>query len=418
MKLQKRFVLIWALLSAFGCNRRSDHAVGVLTIQEIDSPAAARSGEPNLFAARDGKIYLSWIEQAPDRRPGLSRLRFAVRQPNGWSPPQTIAEGNEWFVNWADFPSLTALNDKSLLAHWLAKSANEKYAYDVKLALSNDGGKSWSEPIVPHRDKTATEHGFVSLLPRQDDRFLAVWLDGRNFSSSSEGNAGHGKPTNDMMLMATMIDTTGQLFEERLLDPRVCECCQTSAALTADGAVIVYRDRSPQEIRDISIIRYHRGRWLAPKSVHDDGWRIDGCPVNGPAVDAMGQRVVVAWYTGANETSSVKVVFSQDGGESFGQPVQVDDGNPIGRVDVILLPDGAALVSWLEQIGEAGEIRARRISPRGDRGTAMTISKTSTQRASGFPRLARNEEEIIFAWTDAGDPSQVRTAVAKIVGEN
>ena len=36
------------------------------------------------------------------------------------------------------------------------------------------------------------------------------------------------------------------------LDDRVCECCSTSAAMTANGPVIVYRDRSADEVRDIA----------------------------------------------------------------------------------------------------------------------------------------------------------------------
>jgi len=41
------------------------------------------------------------------------------------------------------------------------------------------------------------------------------------------------------------------------LDTRVCECCQTSVAMTAEGPVVVYGDCSEaeKEIRDISIVR-------------------------------------------------------------------------------------------------------------------------------------------------------------------
>src|SRR5881396_1736351 len=71
-----------------------------MTIQMLDSPAAFGSGEPNLYASADGRIYLSWIERSGEK--GQS-LRFAVRSGTSWSEPQTIAEGANWFVNWADF---------------------------------------------------------------------------------------------------------------------------------------------------------------------------------------------------------------------------------------------------------------------------------------------------------------------------
>jgi len=305
-----------------------------------------------------------------------------------------------------------------MLAHWLTNHGDEKYAYDIKLALSNDGGKSWGAPILPHRDNTPTEHGFVSLLPWDDDEFLIAWLDGRKFSPSSKGYAGHGEPTHEMALMAALIDSTGDLSEEILLDPRVCECCQTSAALINGGAVIVYRDRSAEEIRDIGIVRYRNGRWLEPQTVHSDGWKIEGCPVNGPAVDAIDDHVAVAWYTGADEASRVKIVFSENGGAHFGQPIQVDDGNPIGRVDLVMLPGGAALVSWLEQDGGSAKICVRAVAPDGVRGPARTIAQVSSQRASGFPRLARNDSESVIVWTDADEPSHVRTAVARFLSTN
>src|SRR5262245_18891800 len=119
-----------------------------------------------------------------------------------------------------------------------------------------------------------------------------------------------------------------------MLDMKVCECCQTSAAMTDDGPVVVYRDSSDQEIRDISVIRLTDGKWSQPRWVAQDGWQINGCPVNGPAIAASGRRVAVAWFTGAAGAQNVKLAFSGDLGESFGETITVDDGSPLGRVDV------------------------------------------------------------------------------------
>jgi hypothetical protein len=73
-----------------------------------------------------------------------------------------------------------------LAAHWLVKRGSATYAYDVNITQSKDGGKSWSKPIVPHRDNTQTEHGFVSLIPLNDGRLGANWLDGRNMKNMKE----------------------------------------------------------------------------------------------------------------------------------------------------------------------------------------------------------------------------------------
>ncbi len=420
----RAFGLLLLGILAFGCNRSvsdsspsqktisSNGAAPALTIKASDSPAAVDSREPELSATAGGRIILSWVEKIGDKR---YALRFATRGASNWSKAGTVAEGENWFVNWADFPSVIALTDGSLAAHWLVKSGTGTYAYDVNIARSKDGGKTWGKPIVPHTDKTQTEHGFVSLVPLPDGRAGAVWLDGRNLKDVKDHEGGEHTPLPvSMTLRYAAIDADGKLSDEALLDDRVCECCQTSAALTSAGAIAVYRDRSDKEIRDIHFVTKQQGNWSTPRPVHSDNWEINGCPVNGPSVAADGQRVAVAWYTGANDSPHVKAAFSNDAGATFSQPIQVDDGETLGRVDVLLLPDGSALVCWLSGTAEGGAIKVRRVQPDGSLGTPAVIAKTDISRSSGFPRMVRLGDEVHFAWTDFGKPSYVRTATAHI----
>jgi hypothetical protein len=383
-------------------------------VRLIDNPAAPSSGQPNLYTDARGRTFLSWIEPAGDNR---HALRFAVRSGGKWSEPRTIAEGSDWQVSWANFPSIIALPDGTLAAHWLVKNGAGAHTCDVKVARSSDGGKTWGKPIVPHRDNTPTEHGFVSMLPLAGGKAGAVWLDGRK-SKPQETGAGHGghhgSSANEMTLRYAAIGADGQLSEEAELDGRVCDCCQTSAAATSEGAVVVYRDRSDAEVRDISVVRLHGGKWSAPVTLHADGWRIEGCPVNGPSVDADGDRVAVAWFTMIKDAPRVSVAFSTDAGASFGRPIQVDEGSPFGHVGVVVLGDGSAVVSWLEKTAKGGEVKARRIHPDGARGDAVTIAPSSAARATGFPRMARAGDEVVVAWTDSASPARVRTAVMKL----
>lgn len=406
--MRTRYIFPCLAVFVAGCSQKTAET---LQWREITSPAEPGSNTPNLFAANDGRIFLNWTAQLADKR---HALRFAVYENEGWTTPQTIAEGDNWFVNWADFPSLVAFADGALAAHWLAKSGEGTYAYNVNIALSKDAGKNWGNAILPHRDGTPTEHGFVSMLPWQDDRALVVWLDGRNFAQLSNGHHEAAVPTEEMTLRRATLDKNGEMHDEALPDARVCECCQTDAALTANGAVVVYRDRSMQEIRDIGIVRFHNGSWTEPKILHADNWEHHGCPVNGPAVAANGAFVAVAWYTAAQDTPHIRVAFSNDEGATFGQPIEVGGGDPIGRVDLILLPDNSALVSWMEQMESDGEIRVRRVRTDGRIGESQTVAPSSAKRASGFPRMARHDREIILAWTQPSEPSTVRTAVAEL----
>ena len=364
-------------------------------VRELPTPALEGSIGPNLSVAPDGRVLLSWIDRLGD---GRHALRFSVKQGDGWSAPRVIAEGADWFVNWADFPSIVALPDGSLAAHWLVKSAAATYAYDVQIARSTDGGTHWSAPIVPHRDGTPTEHGFVSLFPARDGRLAAAWLDGR------EGSA--------MTLRYAAVGPDGAMQDEALLDARVCDCCQTSAAVTAEGPLVVYRDRSGQEVRDIAAVGLRAGRWSEPRGLPADGWEIQGCPVNGPAVAASDGRVAVAWFTAANDAPRVRLAFSNDAGASFGAAVRVDDGNPLGRVDVALLDDGSAVVSWVESSPEGGSLRVRRIPADGEPGAAAIVLPAGAKLGNGFPQMARSGDTLVFAWT-AG---QVKTAVMAVPG--
>jgi hypothetical protein len=399
------FALLLSLLSALpGC--RQPDAAWQPEFREIPSPSAPGSGEPNL-SVRDGRVFLSWLEAVEEGH----ALRFSTRGADGWSEPVTIAMGDNFFVNWADFPSVVALPDGRLAAHWLVRSGPGRYAYDVHISQSADGGRSWSPSVVPHRDGTQTEHGFASLFPGPEGQLAAVWLDGRNFDGS-EGEA-HG-PGPDMTLRYTTIAADGALGPETLLDERICDCCQTSVALTSQGAVAVYRGRTREEIRDISVIRFVNGQPTTPRPLHRDGWHIAGCPVNGPAAAAEGDRVAVAWFTAPDEVPQVRVAFSSDAGATFSEPVRVDDGDPIGRAGVVMLADGDALVIWLERADEGAEIRLRRVTAAGERGAAWVVSGTSAARASGFPRIVRSGDDLVFAWTEPGEPSRVRTATARL----
>ncbi|HEX2077564.1 MAG TPA: sialidase family protein, partial [Longimicrobium sp.] len=170
----RRALALALVLPLAGCGRGEAAEDGSgMAVTVMTSPAAPGSGEPNLAVGPDGRVYLSWIEPAAD---SAHALRFAVLEGDGWSAPRTIAQGRDWFVNWADFPMLAVLPNGRMAAHWLQKSGRGRYAYDVRIAQSADGGATWSPGVVPHRDGTAAEHGFASLWPAADGSLGAVWL--------------------------------------------------------------------------------------------------------------------------------------------------------------------------------------------------------------------------------------------------
>ena len=373
---------------------QADAPVWHLAVESIDSPAPAGSGQPQLTVSDRG-VLLSWVEQ----HDGETRLRFVERTTRGWSEPMTAARGTNWFVNWADVPSVLRLSAREVAAHWLEKNGSGTYAYDVRLSYSQDGGRSWSPPVTPHHDGTPTEHGFASLVHLPGEGLGVVWLDGRALHPAAAGaeDAHHGA----MSLRFTRFDRDWWQGPEVVLDTRVCDCCPTTAVVTSAGVVAAFRDRSHGEVRDIAVTRRLAGdRWSEPAAVHDDGWHIAACPVNGPMLSARGRDVAVAWFTMQDDEGRAFVAFSRDGGAAFGPAVRLDDGATLGRVDVELLPDGSAAATWIELTGEGAEIRVRRVEASGDRSPAIRVARIEASRSSGYPRMALHGHELVFAWTE------------------
>src|SRR5262249_21825573 len=172
---------------------------------------------------------------------GPHSLRFSRWNGKTWDSPLTIASGTDFFVNWADVPGAVDLGAGRWIAHWT--TSIKENVCGMALARSEDGGATWRRlPASGPRD-LPDEQSFVSLLP-EEGAVRATWLEKRGKGSATTLRTGLIRET---------------LAESRLLDARVCECCQISTAETSEGPLVVYRDRSDQEIRDIAVVRSGSG---------------------------------------------------------------------------------------------------------------------------------------------------------------
>jgi hypothetical protein len=409
---------------------------GDVAVETWALPAQPGSAQPDLFATPDGRLLLSWLNAQPGRRPAF---QFAEHYPDGrWEGPRTIAVGNAMFVNWADTPHIAATGDRALWAHWLQKSADAPYAYDIMLVRSLDHGMNWSEQRRVHDDTTTTEHGFVSFWPQGDDALGVAWLDGRRTATDAgdhDTHAGHGTRGGKdadgqqaggnhsdghgggaMTLRAAVFDATLAPSAEIEIDDRVCDCCQTDAVAIGDGALLVYRGRSEGEIRDIHAVRFDGERWSTPVRVHADDWKMPACPVNGPAVAAHDGAAVVAWYTAAGDTPAVKLARSSDGGAIFATPIVVDSGVAVqGRV-ALAIDARQVWLLWLREEGGKQTLWLARYAPDLSKELQrLKLADVQGQgRGTGFPRIALTGDAAHVVWTDVID-GQPQLAAVRIV---
>ena len=367
-------------------------------VTPLASPAGANSSGPNASVTTSGLPVLSWQRKQQD----TTILEYSVLTEEGWSKPVEVARGTDWFVNWADIPAVQQVTDAFWAAHYLQLTPGGKYAYDVRLRISNDGGKNWRDAGSPHQDGTFTEHGFVSLY-NQDERLGIIWLDGRETSlpDSSEGrHGGHGSH-GGMTLRAAVMDAQGQFTERQQVDALVCDCCQTAAVMTLDGPLVIYRDRTETERRDIASSRRLQGNWTVSQPVGVDGWQINGCPVNGPALVARENDVAALWFSGANGQSQIFLSRSTNGGETFDSKLKVNDARALGRVTALMYPDRSLLLAWMRENSDgSAHIVGRFVNPNNDLGPIVELVQVSPKRASGFPKLLLSDVGAVLAWTD------------------
>ena len=338
--------------------------------EDVSSPPPAQrliadAAVPFVTGDGEGGFLVSFVEGKD--------FKFVAFRDGQWLGPKRIAKGDDLLVNRADFPSVAAAG-RVMVASW---STRREHGSVIHLMRSEDGGATWSVARTPHPDGVS-QFGFVSLTPGGD----AIWLDGRTLKGGMEGEG-------DMRLHHASFPFTS----EEAIDAKVCDCCQTAMAVTSAGPIVAYRDRSDDEVRDISIVRKTSGGWTKPKAIHADGWKMRGCPVNGPQLDARGDRVVAAWFTAGGERPRVQVAFSNDAGATFSAPIVVDDATPLGRADVVFAGD-SALVSWVDA---RSFLVARRVQADGKLGKVIELGK-----CTGFPRLAVSKENVAAVWSTSG----------------
>ena len=395
-----RKLLLTALaLAVTGCGGPEADRITLL-----DVPAGAEAAGPRLTSSPQGEVVLSWME--PDD--SGTTLLYATLAEDSWSSTRAIVSGKHMFVNWADLPSVMHVSGEHWAAHWLEMAGDTTYAYHVVMSQSFDSGAAWSAPVKPHTDGTPTEHGFVSIFP-SDKGLTAIWLDGRKMVNEATDDP----MDTGMTLRTATVDNEGTLHREQQIDDLVCDCCQTDAALTAAGPVVLYRNRTTQEIRDIHVGRLTEAGWQTGESLHDDNWNIAGCPVNGPAVAASGSRVAAAWFTAASGQPRVQLKFSDDGGSSFGNAIPVANSGVLGHVDTVLLGDGTAVVSWLESGGgRLARLRVGRIAAGGS-GEALTVADDVDPRS--VPQMALDGTRIVLVWTAyQGDKRHLRSGSVRV----
>ena len=392
------------ILLAVGSGATGASAPESLTFEQVAFTTGAKAAQPSVTVDPKEGFVVTWQEKDGEG----SALRYAVLDPAGLERRRgLVSSGTERFVNSADFPSLAVLDNGDWVTFWLQKTASGTYAYEVRSVRSRDRGQTWDPPVVIHRDGTPTEHGFVSMVPAGEDRVQLIWLDGRNMASTADA---HGEGGDEhMTIRSAILGREGVPSAEKELDSLTCACCQTDLARGASSTVAVYRDRSSKEIRDIGAVVFNaKGNASAPKRVHADNWTMPGCPVNGPALAARGDRFLVAWPTMAAGPMAVRAALGD--GSRFDAPATLGEGEAeLGRVDAAALPGGEWVVSRVTTRERVPALTLATLSAEG----AIAREQVVAAPVGGYPRLAVHGPTVLVVFTEPAGAGDTRITVLR-----
>jgi hypothetical protein len=311
---------------------------------------------------------------------------------------------------------------------WTAKT---KEGTRLMTARSADAGASFSRAVPIDATVVAENRGWESVAVDRGGHPVAVWLDHRELAASSGAAMHHdGHDHSPPPSTATGPKPDGavraqlsRLFFARLDDPAsaqavtggVCYCCKTAVATASDGSIYaVWRHVYPGNFRDIAFIVSHdAGRTFTPPvRVSEDGWALDGCPENGPAV-AIGARSVVhvVWPTvvpaaapGGEPALALFHAATTDG-HRFSTRQRLPTRGIPRHPQLAVKPDGALVIAWDEQLegGRRGVAAAVATGP--ESALRFTPMQIADQMRSEYPVVAVTDDATLIAWTSgrAGD---------------
>jgi hypothetical protein len=365
-------------------------AAGEATPAPLTIESVPGASSPAVATAADGAALLVAVEPGPEAR----RVRLFRRAPGepGFVRWGEVAVAPDIAKNGADTPQIAVAGDTVFVSFPVSFG---REATLPKLAISRDGGRTFAAPVALADDRSATEHGFVSLLSREGG-VLACWLDGRAYATAAP---------DETALRCRTVGADGALGPEREVDARVCDCCPTAAVDTATGVLLAFRDRGADDVRDVTIVEGDSGR---VRPVPADGWKIAGCPVAGPALAVNGDAVLAATFSEISGGPVASVRLSADGGLSFPTSVPFASGPGAGRIAATALPGGDFAVAAYD--GEPARLVLRRVRARAVLGDAVDVAPIPAVRGAGIPRLSLASDGLLAVWTEPGESGGLRAA--------
>lgn len=285
--------------------------------------------------------------------------------------------------------------DPLITVTWNAKDGSTQ----IRTARSRDGGRTFVDEMNLQTRGAIGDRGWQASTLDSRGTLHTVWLDHRAMAAArTAADHSEHKGAHDGVAMAQQsgLYYAADGAPERELFKGVCYCCKTTMATGPKGEIYAaWRHVFPGNMRDMAFtISRDGGKTFRPLTrVNQDGWSIQGCPDDGPAmaVDAKG-TVHLVWPTVKDEQGVILYATSHNGGD-FTTPVRLPalGGPKPSHPQVAVDKTGRVFVAW-------DEVRA------GVRRAAIAaIGKSAAPEilgdATSYPVMASTDAGLVAVWT-------------------
>jgi hypothetical protein len=300
----RRAPLALALLLACGACTPVPRETRWASVQEL-TPAGFSlqpAGEPGLAAGPGGRLALTWVTRDGA---GNADAWVATSADSGahFSLALRLNARAGSVSSFAESPPVAAFGPRGLLiVAWTSARDSSHSADDVVARASADGGATFDPEVFLNDDHGlpggSSYHGFVSLDITATGRAIATWIDGR----AEKLAPGEREPVIAQIWSAAS-DDSGRTWKPNVrVASQVCPCCRPAMRANGLGLVAVAYRGVRDTLRDPRLALSHDGgATYADTLISDDGWKLDACPVAGPALTLVRDGGAVAWLTGARE---------------------------------------------------------------------------------------------------------------------
>jgi hypothetical protein len=165
---------------------------------------------------------------------------------------------------------------------------------EIRLARSADGGKTFTPSTRVSKADADGDRGWHAVTLDARGTPHVLWLDHRALAARPKGGA-HDHHAMDMSQFSGLYHAGGSDAAEREITKGVCYCCKTAFVRGDDGALYAaWRHVYPGNIRDIAFTMSRDGgrTFTSPIRVSEDNWQLAGCPDDGPAMAVGGDGTI------------------------------------------------------------------------------------------------------------------------------